>query len=147
MTRPDRMAELAVDPSLRKSAIEELLRFDGPLLTSTERYAAEAVEFEGAAIPAGATVYAALASANRDEWAFADPDRLDLRRSPNRHLAFGDGMHFCAGAALARLEAQIAIGEFASRFPRARSLNPGALAWKGGIVLRGLKALPVELQP
>jgi cytochrome P450 len=120
---------------------------EAPLLTSTERYAAGAVQFEGATIPAGTIVYAALASANRDERAFTHPDRLDLRRTPNRHLAFGDGMHFCAGAALARLEAQIAIGEFASRFPHARPLNLGGLAWKGGIVLRGLRALPVELKP
>jgi len=146
MQHPDQFELLAANPGLRKSAVEEFLRFDGPLVSSTERFTTADTEFGGTIVPAGATVYAALASANRDEDAFEHPDRLDLGRSPNRHLAFGDGMHFCAGAALARMEAQIAIGELITRFPAIRFAAGEDLVWKGGIVLRGLKSLPVTLQ-
>lgn len=145
MRHPDQLAALAADPALRKPAVEELLRYDGPLVVSTERYAVEDTALGGATIPACATVYAGLAAANRDERAFENPDSLDIRRTPNRHLAFGDGMHFCAGAALARLEAQIAIGELVSRFPALALAGHAPFEWKGGIVLRGLKRLPVDL--
>ena len=89
-------------------------------------------------------VYAVLASANRDERQFSDPDRLDLSREPNRHLAFGLGAHYCLGAPLARLEGQIAIGTLVSRFPIIR-MTHRPLRWRRGLVLRGLDALPVDL--
>ena len=85
-----------------------------------------------------------LASANRDERQFPDPDRLDLSREPNRHLAFGLGLHYCLGAPLARLEGQIAIGTLVSRLPHLR-MTQRPLRWRRGLVLRGLEALPVVL--
>ena len=120
------------------------MRYDGPLEMATERYAREDVEVAGATIPRGELVYAVLASANRDERQFPDPDRLDLSRDPNRHLAFGLGVHYCLGAPLARLEGQIAIGTLLRRVPNIR-IGRGPLRWRRGLVLRGLEALPVEL--
>ena len=107
---PDQCARLRDEPPLIGPAVEELLRFAGPLETATERFAREDVSVAGVTIPRGALVYAALASANRDGRQFPDPDRLDLGRDPNRHLAFGLGPHFCLGAPLARLEGQVALG-------------------------------------
>jgi cytochrome P450 PksS len=139
------MRRLREDPGIIKPAVEELLRFDGPLGTATERYAREDVVLNGTTIPRGALVYAVLGSANRDERQFPDPDVLDLTREPNRHLAFGLGIHYCLGAPLARLEAQIAFGTLLRRLPNFRlAIPPGALRWRRGLVLRGLAALPVE---
>jgi cytochrome P450 PksS len=125
-------------------AVEELLRFSAPVMNATVRFARHDLELAGTHIPGGALVYASLASANRDEAIWERPDELDVARSPNRHLGFGDGPHFCAGAALARAEAQIAILEFLRRFPRARL--SGVPEWKAGIILRGLRALPLDLR-
>jgi cytochrome P450 len=135
---------LIAEPELAPSAVEELLRYDGPLLTATERFTVAPTLLGGTLIPKGAVVYAALGSANRDERVFAEPDRLDLGRKPNRHLSFGDGAHFCAGAALARMEAAIAIPAFLKRFPRAA--RSGAVRWKGGIMLRGVERFPVRVR-
>ena len=142
---PDQMRRLREDPGIIKPAIEELLRFDGPLATATERYAREDVAIGGTTIPRGALVYAVLGSANRDERQFPDPDTLDLTREPNRHLAFGLGIHYCLGAPLARLEGQIAIGTLLRRLPNLLlAIPPQALRWRRGLVLRGLAALPVD---
>ncbi len=142
---PDQMRRLREDPGIIKPAIEELLRFDGPLATATERYAREDVAIGGTTIPRGALVYAVLGSANRDERQFPDPDTLDLTREPNRHLAFGLGIHYCLGASLARLEGQIAIGTLLRRLPNLLlAIPPQALRWRRGLVLRGLAALPVD---
>jgi cytochrome P450 PksS len=104
------------------------------------------VTIEGVTIPRGGLTYAALASANRDERQFPHPDRLDLAREPNRHLAFGLGIHYCLGAPLARLEGQIAINTLLRRAPDLRlAVAPSALLWRKGLVLRGLAALPVVL--
>jgi cytochrome P450 PksS len=141
----DAMERLRDEPSLIKPAIEELLRYDGPLESATDRYAREDVSISGVTISRGEIVFAVLASANRDERQFEQPDRLDLAREPNRHLAFGLGMHYCLGAPLARLEGQIAISTLLRRMPELRLAVPAAkLRWKYGLVLRGLKALPVE---
>ncbi len=146
LNHPDQMRRLREDPSIIKPAVEELLRFDGPLATATERYAREDVALGGTTIPRGALVYAVLGSANRDERQFPDPDRLDLTREPNRHLAFGLGIHYCLGAPLARLEGQIAIGTLLRRLPNLRlAIPPGAVRWRRGLVLRGLAALPVDV--
>jgi cytochrome P450 len=134
---------LIAEPDLAPSAIEELLRYDGPLLTATERYTVEPTVLSGVTIPKGAVVYGAITSANRDERVFAEPDTLDLARKPNRHLSFGDGPHFCAGAALARMEAQIAIPAFLARFPYWRPPENWMPRWKGGIVLRGMDTMPL----
>jgi cytochrome P450 PksS len=144
LRNPDQMKRLRDEPGMIKVAVEELLRFDGPLETATERYAREDVEVAGTIIGRGELVYAVLASANRDERQFSVPDRLDLSREPNRHLAFGLGIHYCLGAPLARLEGQIAIGTLVSRLPNLR-VAPRPLRWRRGLVLRGLAALPVEL--
>jgi cytochrome P450 len=146
LEHPDQWERLRNDPSLLRPAVEELLRYASPLETATERYAREDVTIENVTIPQGALTYAALASANRDERQFRDPDRLDLARDPNRHLAFGLGIHYCLGAPLARLEGQIAINTLLRRAPDLRlAAAPGALRWRKGLVLRGLAALPVAL--
>jgi cytochrome P450 len=106
LQHPDQLADLRARPKRLDLAIEELLRFDGPLLTTDPYYARDAITLDGELIPAGAVVLPAVLSANRDESVFHDPDRLDLTRTPNKHLAFGKGLHHCIGAPLARLEGQ-----------------------------------------
>ncbi len=98
LEHPDQLKRLRDDPALIKPGVEELLRYDGPLLTATERYAREDAAIGGVTIPRGERVFAALASADRDEEQFPEPDTLDLAREPNRHVAFGLGMHYCLGA-------------------------------------------------
>ena len=110
LARPDVLGRLRDNPALLKNAVEELLRFDSPVQFATERFTREAVTLAGMTIPPGELVFAVLGSANRDERQFERPDVLDIEREPNRHLAFGQGVHFCLGASLARLEGQIAIG-------------------------------------
>jgi len=126
------------------SAVEELLRFHSPVEVSTEWYAQEPVEIAGLTIPRGDLVYGVLSSANRDETQFEDPDRLDLARERNRHLAFGQGIHYCLGAPLARLEGQIALRRLLERMPRLRlAVSESSLRWCRGLNLRGLEELPV----
>ena len=146
LRNPGEMNRLRGNPSLIETAIEELLRYESPLETATERYAREAVEIAGSTIPRGALVYLVIASANRDGSQFPDPDRLDLGRDPNRHLSFGQGIHYCLGAPLARLEGRIAISTLLRKAPGLRlAVSPEALRWRRGMVLRGLAALPVRL--
>ncbi|MEX2114050.1 MAG: cytochrome P450 [Pirellulales bacterium] len=146
MQHPDQMQKLRDNPELIKSAVEELLRFTAPVETATERFTREDVTISGVTIPKGSIVLAAIASANRDESQFADPDALDIAREPNKHLAFGLGIHFCLGAALARMEGQIAIGALLARTSDVSlAVGPAELRWRQGLVLRGLKALPASL--
>ncbi len=146
LQHPDQLQRLRTDPSLIRTAIEELLRFTNPLETATERYAREEVKVAGVNIPQGALVLAAIASANRDASQFNDADRLDITREKNRHVAFGHGAHFCLGAPLARLEGAIAIGTLVRRLPNLRlAVAAGALRWRATPVLRGLEALPVKI--
>lgn len=148
LQHPDQLEKLRSDPALIKTAVEELLRFTAPVETATERFAREDVELAGTKIGQGDLVLAALASANRDENQFNEPDTLDIAREPNRHLAFGQGIHFCLGASLARLEGQTAINTLLARTSDLRlAVNPTALRWRSGLVLRGLKALPVSFTP
>lgn len=134
------------DDAVARTAVEELLRFTSPVETATERWAAEDVLIGGTTIPQRSLVLAVIASANRDESLFDRPDALDLTRSPNPHLAFGKGAHYCLGAPLARLEAQVAVPALLRRAPRLRRPDPGApLAWRGTAVVRGLASLPVLL--
>ena len=143
---PEQLQKLRQEPGLMPSAVEELLRFASPVETATERYAREEVTIAGVTIPRGGLVLPVIASANRDERQFADPDRLDVARTPNRHLSFGLGAHFCLGAALARMEGQIALATLLRRAPGLRLVvEPVALRWRPGLVLRGLRALPVTL--
>ena len=148
MTHPAQMKMLRANPALMPSAVEELLRFEGPLETATERFAREDIPFCGATFPRGALVFAVLASANRDERQFSQPDTLDLARENNKHLAFGFGTHYCLGAPLARLESRIALETLLRRFPDLRlAQSVEKLPWRRGIVLRGLEKLPVLLGP
>lgn len=116
-----------------------------PQQAANRRWFREDVTIAGVTIPRGEMVFAAIASANRDERQFAHSDTLDITREPNRHLAFGLGTHFCLGASLARLEGQIAIATLLRRAPELRlATSPASLGWRGGMVLRGLASLPVE---
>jgi cytochrome P450 len=145
LENPDQLDRLRREPTLIKCGVEELLRHSGPLETATERYTREETSVAGIMIPRGELVFAALASANRDEEQFSNPDRLDLGREPNAHVAFGYGMHYCLGAPLARLEAQIAIGALFRRIPNLRLALPSSrLRWRRGLVLRGLETLPLS---
>jgi cytochrome P450 len=143
---PEQKARLTADWSLVPSAVEELLRFVSPAQISEERYANHDVQFHGQALRRGDIVVASLASANSDPARFDHPERLDITRSPNPHVAFGTGAHFCLGAQLARIEAQVAIEKVFSRFPNLSLAVPGdVLRYTGQINLRALTALPVRL--
>ncbi len=144
LEHPDQMERLRGDPALIRPAVEELLRYHSPVETATERFPREDTAVAGVTIPRGETVLAVLASANRDERQFADPDQLDLAREPNRHLSFGLGVHFCLGAPLARLEGQLAVNTLLRRTSGLRLAVPAAaLHWRRGMVVRGLEALPL----
>jgi cytochrome P450 PksS len=145
LQHPEQLGLLLEDPALARTAIEELLRYTNPLETATERFARQDVTIAGVTIPRGSLVLAAVASANRDATQFANPDRLDVRRQNNKHLAFGHGPHFCLGAPLARLEGQIAIPTLFRRLPQLRLAVPAErLRWRATPILRGLESLPVE---
>ncbi len=144
LEHPDQMERLGQNRALIKPAVEELLRYSSPLEVATERYAREDVTIAGITIPRGSLVFVAIISANRDSRQFADADNLDITREPNNHLAFGLGSHYCLGAPLARMEAQIAIGTLLDRTSELRLVTKSeALTWRRSVVLRGLKALPV----
>jgi cytochrome P450 PksS len=144
LEHPDQLERLRNDPALIKPAVEEMLRYASPAEMATERYPREDVTIAGVTIPRGEMVFAVIASANRDERQFPNPDRLDVTREPNKHLAFGLGAHFCLGAPLARLEGQIAINTLLRRAPALRlAVAPDGLRWRRGLILRGLEALPV----
>ena len=144
LQHPDQLQKLRDDPSLIKPAVEELLRYDGPVETSTERFAREDVAIGDTVIPKGEMVMVVIAAADHDpEW-FPEPDALDITRADNKHLAFGKGIHHCLGAPLARMEGQIALGTLLRRMPDLRLKDsPESLTWRSGLVLRGLKGLPV----
>jgi cytochrome P450 len=143
---PEERARFLAEADLLESAVEELLRYTSPADIAAFRIAREDVTVAGTAIPRGAIVLCALSSANRDERQFPEPDRLDLGRDPNRHLAFGGGPHFCVGAPLARLEGQIALATLFRRFPNLRLGVPAeSLRWRRALIFRGLDELPIEL--
>jgi cytochrome P450 len=127
-----------------ETAVEELLRYDGPVETSTTRWVRRDVVYKGQAMKRGDVVRVVLASANRDSCHFQDPDTLDVTRQNNKHLAFGHGIHYCLGAPLARVEGKIALQTLFGRFPDLRLAVPESeLAWRSGVLFRGLKRLPV----
>ncbi len=145
LEHPDQWAKLRREPALIKPAIEELVRFVCPVEMATERYARADITIAGTTIPRGELVLAVIGSANRDAAYFDQPDELDITREKNKHLAFGQGAHYCLGAPLSRLEGQIAISTLVQRMPDLRlRLAPDHLRWRGGFVLRGLEALPVS---
>ncbi len=141
LQHPDQFRALADDPALIQTGVEELLRYDGPV-QRTSRMTMADVEISGKQIPKGRVVVAAIGAANRDPAYFSDPERLDITRKENRHIAFGFGIHFCLGAPLARIEGQVAIGTLLRRMP-ALKLVSDKPEWRESSVLRGLKTLPV----
>jgi cytochrome P450 len=143
---PDQLELLRKDRSLMPRAIEEMLRYDGPV-QSTGRHPLEEVEIGGISLKPGTLVVVMLAAANRDPAQFPEPDRFDITRVINEHLAFGDGIHYCLGAALARLEGTIAFSSLLNRFPTLRMVNPDApLRYKGSYFLRGLSELRMAIR-
>ena len=144
LRNPDQLRELQRHPDLIDSAVEELLRYDSPVQW-TSRTAGEDMTFGGQTIRKDEIILASVGAANRDDRVFKDPDRLDIRREDNKHLAFGSGAHFCLGAALARIEGATAIRTLITRFPHLR-LEPQKLQWHTGLTFRGVKALKLKLE-
>jgi cytochrome P450 len=143
LRHPAELARLRDDPSLVRSAVDELLRFDGPVQVDA-RTASTDLELDGAVVPSGAVVVALLGSANRDEARFAQPDRLDVGRDEGPSLAFGSGIHHCLGAALARMEGQAVLAALLRRYEVIELLDE-APPWRDTITMRGLEALPLRL--
>ena len=144
LDHPDQLAALQADPGLIPGAIEELLRFNGPVFSTAPRYALEDVEIGGQQIRRGDMVLVALGSANHDETEFTDAEDINIARNLSRHVAFGQGIHFCLGAPLARLEGEIAFATLLRRMPDLHFAVPREnIAWRDSVMLRGLKALPV----
>jgi cytochrome P450 len=143
----DQFEKLKANPGLLESAIEEMLRYTNPVQQIAPRYALQDVEIQGHVIPKGSTVMVGIASANRDESVFENADAFDITRDPNRHIAFGIGIHYCLGAPLARLEAKIAFQILFNRFPNIElAVPPSQLQWRASSALRGLESLPVRLK-
>ncbi|MER6099712.1 cytochrome P450 [Streptomyces sp. NPDC001728] len=145
LTHPEQLAALRADPGLLDGAIEESLRYDGPVETGTFRFTREAVTIGGTEIPAGQSVLVGIGALDRDPARFPDPDRFDIRRDARGHLAFGHGIHYCLGAPLARLEGRIALRTLLDRFP-GLALDPEAEPWEWlpGLLMRGVRHLPVR---
>jgi len=145
LRNPDQLARMRNDPSLVRTGVEELLRYDGPVHV-TARIAKEDVEIGGEIVRKGQQAVAILGAANRDPDQFPDPDRLDVGRTPNRHLGFGGGPHFCLGAALARMEGQIAFDTMLRRLPD-MELTTTEPTYRDHYVIRGLDELRVRFRP
>jgi cytochrome P450 len=146
LTNPEEMARLREDPTLLPAAVEELLRFTNPLNHATTRFTTEDLTAGDVTIPAGTWVFLATSSANRDPARFPHPDRLDLGRDTSGHLAFGYGIHYCLGASLARMEAEVAFGALLARFPgMSLAVAPDKLRWRPVVLINGLESLPVHL--
>jgi cytochrome P450 len=144
LDHPDQLAKLQADLSLVPSAVEELLRFNGPVFTGVPRFATEELELAGQHINKGDVLVIALSSANRDETQFTQPDELEIARTLNRHIAFGQGIHVCLGAPLARLEGEIAFTTLLTRMPALHLDIPReSISWRLSSNVRGLTALPV----
>jgi cytochrome P450 len=138
----------AADQALLARAVEELLRYDSAFELTTWRFFAEDSDLFGTTVPAGDSVIVSLCAANRDPERFPDADTLDLDRTPNPHMAFGHGIHFCPGAALARVELQIALRALLTRLPQIRLAVPDEdLVWVGAVLARGVNELPVAYGP
>ncbi|MFF3495654.1 cytochrome P450 [Streptomyces sp. NPDC002795] len=143
-----RAAAAQGDTSVLDAAVEELLRYDGPVEFATWRFAIQPLEIGGQRIATGEPVLVVLAAANRDPARFEHPDVLDLDRRTNPHLGYGHGIHYCLGAPLARLEARTALATLLGRFPDLElAAAPAELRWRGGLIMRGLRSLPVSFAP
>jgi cytochrome P450 len=142
LRNPDQLARMRADRSLVKSAVEELLRYDSPVQLAA-RTAYEDLSIDGHHIAAGSTVLALLGAANRDPARFTDPDRLDVGRAEGSPISFGGGIHFCLGAALARMEAQIVLDRLLDRFPTIELVDDHP-THRDSLTLRGLVDLRVR---
>jgi cytochrome P450 len=146
LTHPDQLDLLKTDRDLIGCAVEEILRFTGTIGSTEVFYPHEDIELHGVVIPRGARVIPLLASANRDPSVFDDPDTFDITRTPNRHIAFSKGAHFCLGAKLARMETCIAITNLISRFPELRlAVDPADLQIARLPILRRFTSVPAFL--
>ena len=129
LQNPHQMERLRGDPSLIKSAVEELLRYTSPVFMTSERYALDNATMHDVTIPRGEMILGVIGSANRDETVFDNPNELNLAREPNKHISFGQGIHFCLGAPLARMESQIAINTLLKRIPNLQlKIDPDIVA-------------------
>ncbi|WP_413809648.1 cytochrome P450 family protein [Streptomyces sp. OE57] len=147
LQRPEQVAELRAEPDLLPEAVEELLRYAHPNQMAIRRFPTEPIEIGGTQIPAGDTVMLCLASAHRDPERYPSPDVFDIRREDKAHLALGQGMHYCLGAPLARMEIQIALDTLLRRFPQLDlAVPPQQLQWRVSFRSRALKAVPVTLR-
>jgi cytochrome P450 len=143
---PQALDEVRQHPDRLPDAIEEVLRFRSPV-QSMFRVVARPATLGGQSMQPGQPVLAWIGSANRDEQFFNDADRFDVHRSPNRHLAFGQGIHYCLGAPLARLESRIALAAILRRLPNLRRQRDGQLEAQDSVIVYGVKSLPVEFDP
>lgn len=145
LTHPSELAKVRANPDLTKNAVEEVLRYWGPLDTTLPRFATEDLAIDGVEIPRGETILVGLSSANHDPERFVDPEVFDItREDANRHVAFGKGIHVCLGAPLARMEGDIALTTLLARYPELRLAVPVEdIRWKPGF-LRALEALPLS---
>ncbi|MGW6137739.1 cytochrome P450 family protein [Streptomyces sp. NPDC055144] len=143
LTHPDQLAVLRADMTLLDGAVEEMLRYEGPVENATYRFTVEDTEVGGTVIPGGSAVLVGLAAAAHDPERFPEPDRFDIRRDARGHIAFGHGLHHCLGAPLARLEGQIALRSLLDRAP-ALALDGPADDWLPGMLIRGVRSLPVR---
>lgn len=136
------------DEELLATAVEELLRYDGPVELATWRFATRELTLGGQRVREGEPVLVVLAAADRDPEKFSEPDTLDLARRDNQHLGYGHGIHYCLGAPLARLEGRTALAALLHRLPDLRlAADPDELRWRGGLIMRGLRTLPVAFTP
>jgi cytochrome P450 len=143
---PAQLARLAADRSLLPAAVEELLRYVSPVNNATLRFTTAPTSIGGVEIPERQVVLVSLSSANRDPERYGSPDALDIGRDTGGHVAFGHGIHYCLGAPLARLEAEIAFGGLLDTFPGMTLAVPAAeLRWRASSLIRGLESLPVRL--
>jgi cytochrome P450 len=148
LLNPSELARLRGDRSLLGSAVEELLRYVNPVNNATFRFTGEPVEIGGVPIGPNEVVLVSLSGANRDPSRYADPERVDLGRDSAGHLAFGHGIHYCLGAPLARLEAEIAFAGLLERFgSMTLAVPPSELRWRPSTLIHGLESLPVRLRP
>jgi cytochrome P450 len=143
---PDQRKRLLDDPAQLPAVVEEVLRMASPAATTTYRVTTRPITLGGTTIPAGEQVLISLLAVNRDPERFTDPDTFVLDRGDGGHLAFGHGIHFCLGAPLARLEAQVALGRLLARYPDIQlAVPPQELRWRTGLLMHGLDALPIRL--
>jgi cytochrome P450 len=147
LRHPSQLAALRANPTLMPAAVEEFLRFDSPVNISTIRFTTEAISVGDVEIGSGQFVMFSLLAANHDPRRFVDPDRLDITRKPNPHMAFGHGIHHCVGATLGRIEGRIAIARLLDHFEGLELATTGTIEYRDSTIIHGLVTLPVWCRP